>query len=1098
MSSSFVHLHLHSDYSLLDGMGKIKDYIGLAQSYGMDALALTDHGVMYGAIELYTSARKAGIKPIIGCEMYVAPRSMRDRAGRIDADSAHLLVLARDYQGYQNLMKLVSLAHLEGYYYKPRIDHDLLAQHSGGLIITSSCIGGEVPQLLLQGRDQEARERADLYRSIVGAENYFIEIQDHPFEEQQVANRKLIELARDLRIPLVATCDTHYPRREDAEIQDILLCVQTGKMVGDANRMRMASATNYLRPPEEMERAFAEVPEALSNTLHIASMCDVELPIGEWILPRYDVPEDYTPATYLRKLCEDGLRRRYETVAPQVQERLDYELNIIETKGYSTYMLIVQDFVNWAREQGIAVTSRGSAAGSLVSYLVNITSADPLEYRLPFERFLTVHRPSPPDIDMDFEDSRREEVIEYVTRKYGEDRVAQIITFGTMEARAAVRDVGRVLGISYSDCDAVAKMIQQGSSIAESLESASALREWHDRDPEIRRLLDVASKLEGVTRHASTHAAGVIISREPIMNYTPVQKEASGNKPLVQYDMRMCEEIGLLKMDFLGLANLSVLGRAVKTIRQTTGREIDLDTLPLDDVRTYELLSSGETTGVFQLESGGMRRYIKELRPTEIRDVAAMISLYRPGPMDMIPHYIRRKHGQEPVEYLVPQLESLLRDSYGVLVYQDDILLISIEIAGYTWEEADKLRKAVGKKIKAELEAQRDKFIKGCQSHGGLAREKAQELWDWLLPFARYGFNKCTSGRTYVWLADGSRMQISRAYELGVREVMSMWPDGVIRPHRVQRIVRTGTKDLVQVRTRSGRRIKVTPEHRLLTTEGYKPISEMTVGETELIVAPRRCTSNQREARRRTMTTRNQGAEQRSRVSARVRAYQESRPAHEKIDHMKRMHALYPDLTRNAVAAMHDQVKWLFANDPEWKRNLIAKSLANTRACYDTGPGFGRCSIASNGMWCASQAERDMCEWLIQQDIDFQMHKVLPNGRVCDFYFAGIYWEMDGMDREPAYFHEKYNDLPYVVVTPEDFRFVVERHLQVAHAENGDMVVSIEPCGGEMTYDIEMAPDGPLNYIANKVVSHNSHAAAYSLVAYQTAYLKANYPSEYM
>lgn len=742
MSADFVHLHLHSDYSLLDGLGKIKDYVGLAKSQGMRAVALSDHGVMYGAIELYTAAKKEGIKPIVGCEMYVAPRSMYDKEGRKDAEYAHLLVLARDFEGYQNLLKLVSAAHMEGYYYKPRIDHELLAKHSRGLIVTSACLGGEVPQLLLRGDEQGARERADKYRSIVGRENYFIEIQDHPFEEQQLTNRQLVKLARDMEIPLVATCDVHYPRKDDAEIQDILLCVQTGRMVADENRMRMTTDSFYMRSQQEMEASFGEIPESLSNTIRIAEMCNLEIPMGQWILPHYEVPPGETAASYLRRLCEAGLSKRYTTLTPQIQERMDYELDVIEKKGYSTYMLIVQDFVNWARQQEIAVTSRGSAAGSLVSYLINITSADPLEYELPFERFLTVHRPSPPDIDMDFEDSRREEVIQYVTNTYGHDKVAQIITFGTMEARAAVRDVGRVLGLSYGDCDSVAKMIQQGSSLADTLESSSALREWRDRDPQIRRLLDVASRLEGVTRHASTHAAGVIISREPLVNYAPIQKEASGNKPLIQFNGPTAESIGLLKMDFLGLANLSILGRAVKTIMQTTGREIDLDSLPLDDAKTYELLSSGETTGVFQLESAGMRRYIKELKPTEIRDVAAMISLYRPGPMDMIPTYIERKHDLSKVEFLVPQLENILKASYGVLVYQDDILLLSIDVAGYTWEEADKLRKAVGKKIKAELDAQREKFIKGCQSHGGLSTQKALELWEWMEPFARYGFGK--------------------------------------------------------------------------------------------------------------------------------------------------------------------------------------------------------------------------------------------------------------------------------------------------------------------------------------------------------------------
>jgi DNA polymerase-3 subunit alpha len=1168
LAAEFVHLHLHSDYSLLDGLGKIKNYVAMAKGYGMPALALSDHGVLYGAYEMYTAARKAGIKPIIGCEVYVAPRSLHDKQGKLDSEYYHLLVLARDYQGYQNLMKLVSLAHMEGYYYKPRIDHDALAKHSEGLIVTSACLGGEICQLLLRGQDREARERADLYRSIVGRENYFLEVQDHPIEEQQVANGQLIELARELDIPLVATCDVHYPRKEDAEIQDVLLCVQTGRLVRDENRMRMSAESFYLRPAEEMARSFGELPEALSNTLAIAEMCDLEIPTGKWILPHYEVPAGHTAATYLRELCEQGLSRRYETVTPKVRERLEYELDIIEKKGYPTYMLIVQDYVNWARQQGIAVTSRGSAAGSLVSYLTNITSADPLEYDLPFERFLTVHRPSPPDIDIDFEDSRREEVIQYVTRKYGQDKVAQIITFGTMESRAAVRDVARVLEVSYGDADALAKLIPATippTPIKTALDTVPPLKSWYDRDPEIRRLLDVASRLEGVTRHASTHAAGVIIARDPIVNYAPVQKEANGNKPIIQYDMNAAEGIGLLKADFLGLANLSILGRAVKTIKQTTGRDIDLDELPLDDKNTYELLSSGETTGVFQLESAGMRRYIRDLKPSDIRDIAAMISLYRPGPMEFIPNYIRRKHGEEPVTYLVPQLEGILKASYGVLVYQDDILQLSIEVAGYTWEEADKLRKAVGKKIKAELDAQREKFIQGCQAHGGLSPQKALELWEWMEPFARYGFGKCLSGRTYVWLGDGTRMQLSRAAALGVTELMAMWPDGEIRPHRVKRIVPTGKKQTYKLTTASGRTLRLTREHRLLTTAGYKPLSEFVPGETELLVAPRRTTERQRAARRGTMTALNRTPEQRRRVSERVVAWQAGRtpdevaanliawreanpeeaalareracaalravPVEVRKDSARRAWRERPGAFARSLAALAEyrervgnaQVAaplraWEREHPEEVERQRQASSerakrqhqdpafaarlLEGARRAvterYSTGPGFGVCSIAPNGMLCLSRAEREMCEWLVELGISFEKEKLLPSGRRCDFYFAGIYWEMDGLDRAPEFFREKYGDLPHVVVTPEDYKLKIGAHLGLEHAENGDRVVSIEPWGWENTWDVEMEDGGPKNFIANKLVSHNSHAAAYSLVAYQTAYLKANYPSEYM
>jgi hypothetical protein len=563
-----------------------------------------------------------------------------------------------------------------------------------------------------------------------------------------------------------------------------------------------------------------------------------------------------------------------------------------------------------------------------------------------------------------------------------------------------------------------------------------------------------------------------------------------------QYEQAQLEELGLLKFDFLGLSNLTILMNSQKFIQQTRGIEIDLDRLPTDDTRTYELLAQGETTGVFQLESGAMRGYIKDLKPTCIEDVTAMVALYRPGPMDSIPTFIKSKHGEIEVKYLHPMLEPLLRESYGVIVYQDQVLLIAVQLAGFTWGEVDKFRKAMSKKIPEELAKYRDKFVKGC-AQSGIKEKVAEQIFAFIEPFAGYGFNKCAHGSTEIQLPDGSRMALSAAYRNPPAEIMAMWPDGQIRPHKVARIVRSGRKALLKIRTASGKSIKVTPEHRLLTTEGYLPADEMRIG-TELITAPRRVTERQRATPRTMMARFNRSTAQRTRVSRRVKDYQAARDPEEQRQHMRRMHEMYPHLTRSGVAAMHERTKWLFANDPAWKERLIAKSIANTRACYDTGPGYGRCSIASNGMWCASQPERNMCEWLIEQGIEFEMHKVLGNGRICDFYFNGIYWEMDGMDRDARYFAAKYGDLPYVVVTPDDFRPIVLQHLGVAHAANGDPIVSITPCGEAMTYDVEMAPDGPLNYIANRIVSHNSHAAAYGFVAYQTAYLKANYTAEFM
>ena len=766
---NFVHLHLHTDFSLLDGLGKIDAYMKRANEFGMGAVALTDHGALYGAINFYEAAHKAGVKPIVGVEAYVAPRGMTRREGRIDQEQIyHLVLLAKNERGYQNLIKLVSRAHTEGFYYKPRVDHDLLREYSEGLICLSACLAAEVPRALLAENYDEARRVATLYRGIFGEENYFLELQDHPaIPEQQIVNEGIIQLSKDLSLPLVCTSDVHYLNREDMAIQDVLICVQTGKTLDDPKRMKMTSDTNYFRSPEEMAQRFAHAPEAVSNTAHVAAMCELKIKTGTWVLPHYPVPKEQTTEEHLRQKTEEGLRKRRADgllgigidgslppfhspgateIPPEYAARIDYELGIINQKGYPAYFLIVQDFANWARAQGIVITTRGSAAGSLVSYALGIVSVDPLIYKLPFERFLNPSRPSPPDIDMDFEDSRREEVIEYVTKKYGEDKVAQIITFGAMEAKAAIRDVGRVMGMAYGEVDRIAKLIPTTvppTPLERALELIPELRKLRDSDAQVAKLIDTARRLEGVTRNAGTHAAGVIITEQPLTNYAPVQRDiGGGNKLLIQFDMRNAETIGLMKMDFLGLANLSVLGRAMKIIKEYRGIEIELDRLPLTDKKTYDLLATGETTGLFQVESGGMRKYLKELKASTILDIAAMIALYRPGPMPFIPLYIERKHDPSKVVYLDPSLEPILKDSFGVLVYQDDILFIAIQIAGYDWEKADKLRKAVGKKDAVLLGAEEEKFVKGCQEHGGLAKGKAKELWEWMLPFARYGFNK--------------------------------------------------------------------------------------------------------------------------------------------------------------------------------------------------------------------------------------------------------------------------------------------------------------------------------------------------------------------
>ena len=750
----FVHLHTHSHYSLLDGLPKIPNLVDRAKKLGMDSLALTDHGVLYGAIEFYKEALKHKIKPIIGLEAYVAPNLLTDKRPKIDDSPWHLTLLAENNEGYSNLLKLTTIAHLEGFYYRPRVDREALKKHAAGLVALSGCLGGEVAQLLLKDNYEEARRVTGVYVSIFGRNNYFLEIQSHPALPDQVkVNKGLIKLSADTGLPLVATRDSHYLELDDKEAQDAMVCVQTGKLISDTDRLNMTEVDLDFCSADKLAEFFDDLPEAITNTARIADRCQAELALGKWIFPDFAVPPQTTPDRHLAELARAGLQERISPVSEEANERLRYELDIISQKGYATYFLVVADFVAWARAQGIVSTTRGSAAGSLVAYALGITTVNPLEYRLPFERFLNPFRPTPPDIDMDFADDRRDEVINYVKQKYGEDRVAQIATFGTMMARAAVRDIGRVLGYPYALCDRVAKMIPFGSqgfhmTLDRALATTLELRKLYEEDPQVERMLNLARKVEGCARHVSVHAAGVVITPTPLTDYTPLQRDPKGEAIITQYDMYAldpnvsAQSVGLLKMDFLGIRNLSILGHAVKLIEQLHHIKIDLNKIPLDDKKTYKLLAKGETMGLFQLSGSGMTRYLKDLKPTTIHDIMAMVALFRPGPMNNIPEFIRRKHNSRLITYADPRLKPILERSYGILTYQDDVLLIAIELAGYTWAEVDKLRKAIGKKIPAEMAAQKERFIRGCQEHGKLPGEKAEELWKHIEPFAAYGFNK--------------------------------------------------------------------------------------------------------------------------------------------------------------------------------------------------------------------------------------------------------------------------------------------------------------------------------------------------------------------
>ncbi len=748
---SFAHLHVHTEYSLLDGFSNIKKLVKRVKELDMPAVAITDHGTMFGVIDFYKAATAEGIKPIIGVEAYMAARGMTDRDSKLDRSSYHLLLLAENETGYKNLLKISSAAQLDGFYYYPRIDRDFLAAHSEGIICTSGCMSAEIPRALLNDNPEEAVRRMNWYYDVFGRDRFFVELQQHNIKEITDLNKKLLEMGARYSANYIATNDVHYINQGDSRLQDILLAIQTNALLTDPDRMKMTDDSYYLRTPQEMSALFAEVPEALSNTLLIAERCNVDLGFKGYHLPDFPVPEGFTAESYLRHLCNEGAKKRYgeRATSPEVQERIDYEFGIIHKMGFDAYFLIVWDLCHHAKENGIWYNARGSAAGSIVAYVLEIALVDPLQHNLLFERFLNPGRISMPDIDLDFRDDRRAEMLEYCTRKYGSDKVAQIITFGTMGTKAALRDVARVMDIPLPEVDRVAKLVPFVSGRNTTMDDALAVPEFkkfYDEQPHLHELIDTAAKMEGTVRNAGTHAAGVVISDKPIMDYLPLHRPTSNSedtpiKTVTQFEMGILDSLGMLKVDFLGLITLSVMAKACDLIEKRHGVKLDLDNIPLDDPKSFELMGSGQTAGVFQVEGGGMTRYLVQMKPKTLDNIIAMVALYRPGPMAFIPDYIARMHGEAEVEYRHPKLEPIFKDTYGIPVYQEQLMRAAVELAGYTPSESDELRKAISKKKKEDIEKHRNKFVTGAVKEG-MEKEIAEAIYtDWE-EFARYGFNK--------------------------------------------------------------------------------------------------------------------------------------------------------------------------------------------------------------------------------------------------------------------------------------------------------------------------------------------------------------------
>ena len=1196
--SSFVHLHTHSHYSLLDGLSKIKGMVRRAKEFGMPALGLTDHGNMYGAIEFYKECIAQGVKPIIGVEGYVAVRTRFDKEPNVDNRRYHITLLAKNLTGYKNLIKLVTKANLEGYYYKPRMDKDLLREYHEGIICLSGCLGGELSRAIQGGDPLRPEAIAHEYQDIFGKENYFLEIMHHPkIPDVEKVRERVVALARKLSIPLVGTQDSHYLHTDDAKAHATLLAVQTGTDIGDSGLFGEGDDFSFISPDEAKEK-FKDIPEAVENTLKVASMCDLKLTLGSWVFPNLPLPDGATEDGELRRLAYGGVAPRGLSLTKEVTDRLEYELKIIKDKGFSVYLLIVADLLRYAKENNIYTNIRGSVAGSLVTYLTGITKVNPFEFGLPFERFLNPERPSAPDIDMDFADNRRDELIEYARRKYGEDKVAQIGTFGTMMARGSVRDVARALGHPYEAGDRISKLIPLGAqgfpmTIDRAIETTPELQTMYEKEPLTKEIIDMAKKLEGCVRHISVHAAGVVIAPTPLSDFVPVQHDPKGGKVITQYDMHAIEDAGLIKFDFLGIANLAILEDAVRRIKERRGEEVDIERIPFNDKKTFEMLARGETMGTFQLNGSGMTHYLMELKPTRIEDINAMVALYRPGPIESIPEYVRRKNDPKLISYPDPRLKEILEKSFGVITYQDDVLMIAIKLGGYSWLEADKLRKAMGKKIPAEMEAQKEKLLRGFVEHG-LNKEKAEQLWHLIEPFAAYGFNKCLVASARV--ADAESGIPTTVRSLLIRQksplVYALSAGQKIVTSRATKPFENGVKPVYLMVTRSGRMIRATANHPLYTWHGWTELSKLRAGTR--VAVPRRLPEPMKAVFIPEYEAAALGyliaegnlchphgiyfySTQEDELQDFICAAQKFSNTKTTIDRSKSAASVYVGIkARGGGNGLFSWIKTLGLYGKRAVEKYVPDNIFSANnpsvACFlgKLWQGDGCVNITDYQTFYATSSHRladDVQHLLMRFGIVSTIHTksfryrgghktgwtIVVSGQENLIHFkehigrhligkksaaletlvkksasrannlgrgtrdtvpAEIFQAIrDEMARTGAsvrtlasvtglserVFSVDVRKLGFTRGTIDSIGTALHSSILLAHARSDifwDEVVSVEYDGREMTYDLSV--HGPENFIADNFFVHNSHAASYGRVAYQTAYLKANYPAEYM